>query len=422
MIRTRLTRTLVPMIVLLALSSQVTPALSSVLTDKRNQLNSIQSDLNSTRQKIDSAKTRQLSLSKQIEETDRRISDIQEEIEKLGKDLSEVNGQRTQTEVRLAELQAQLVSTQKELDQAKAELATQTGVLNRRVINVYKSGSTGYLQVILDSSDFADLLNRLSFLQLIVEQDARLLEKIRRTKEIIEAKRLAIEEDRRKVNEQRLVLLVQEQKIAALKEQEEDKKKAEQTELDNQEKLLAQARKDRQTYEHAEELLVSASAQIARDIRRLEEEARRRVLRGSRGRTHTATGAQRISASGFMWPVDGDVTSPFGMRRHPILGDYRMHTGVDIGVPSGRTIYAAQSGTVLLADWTRGYGLTVIIDHGNSLSTLYAHTSRVLVSSGDYVERGAAIAEVGSTGLSTGPHLHFEVRVNGEPQNPMNWY
>ena len=124
----------------------------------------------------------------------------------------------------------------------------------------------------------------------------------------------------------------------------------------------------------------------------------------------------------LLWPVDGAVNSPYGYRTHPISGNRRLHAGLDVAAPTGTPILAAAEGTVVHAGPRGGYGLAVIIDHGDGLKTLYAHTSRMHVSKGWTVEAGRKIAEVGSTGFSTGPHLHFEVRIDGDPVDPLPYY
>ena len=122
-----------------------------------------------------------------------------------------------------------------------------------------------------------------------------------------------------------------------------------------------------------------------------------------------------------MWPVNGVITSPFGYRNHPIFGRQILHSGIDIGVDYGTPVHAADSGVVVEADWISGYGYAVVIDHGNGLSTLYGHNESLAVSAGQSVSKGQGIAYAGSTGNSTGPHVHFEVRSNGEPVDPMGY-
>lgn len=147
-----------------------------------------------------------------------------------------------------------------------------------------------------------------------------------------------------------------------------------------------------------------------------ELEARRKAATAAAGQGQAPTGI--ISEANWTWPTGGGVASGFGQRLHPILGYYRMHSGLDIGGAQGQPIWAATEGIVIMAGWNGGYGNTVIIQHANGTTTLYAHMSGFSVSNGAYVGTGDVIGSVGSTGLSTGPHLHFEVRVNGSPVDP----
>jgi len=189
----------------------------------------------------------------------------------------------------------------------------------------------------------------------------------------------------------------------ALQQQESMK---EQLDLQKKEKqqILASVQQEREAYE-------KALAELEESSRKLE--AMIRQLQGG--------SSEALGTGVFTWPTPGytTITSPYGMRYHPILKTRKMHTGVDIGAPMSATIVAADSGKVIYAGWMEGYGQVLVIDHGNGLSTLYAHQSAFLVSNGQTVTKGQAIGKVGSTGWSTGPHLHFEVRINGSYTDPM---
>jgi murein DD-endopeptidase MepM/ murein hydrolase activator NlpD len=145
------------------------------------------------------------------------------------------------------------------------------------------------------------------------------------------------------------------------------------------------------------------------------------IRRAARARG-TGRGTGRVGVRGMVWPTPGPVTSGFGYRVHPIYGYRRLHAGIDIGAPVGQGIVAALGGTVITAGPAGTYGNLVVVDHGDGLTTAYAHQSRVLVSTGQRVAKGQRIGLVGTTGASTGPHLHFETRVNGDPVDPMRYY
>jgi murein DD-endopeptidase MepM/ murein hydrolase activator NlpD len=176
------------------------------------------------------------------------------------------------------------------------------------------------------------------------------------------------------------------------------------TARDDKKTLLAEAEKDKASWERKEDSLLAESDRLAADLRAL----------GERAGAVVGTGQ-------FVWPVNGRVSSPFGYRIHPIFHVRKMHTGIDLSAGMGTPIKAADSGTVVQAGWRGGYGKCVVISHGNGVATLYAHQSVISVSVGDTVERGQAIGNVGSTGYSTGAHLHFEVRVDGSPVDPMRY-
>jgi murein DD-endopeptidase MepM/ murein hydrolase activator NlpD len=166
-----------------------------------------------------------------------------------------------------------------------------------------------------------------------------------------------------------------------------------------------------------EAFIQAEEERVARELERARAAAAASLSSGGSSVPSAPVGV--IDADGWTWPTAGGVASGFGQRLHPILGYYRMHSGLDIGGAQGQPIWAANEGIVIMAGWNGGYGNTVVIQHGSSISTLYAHMSGFAASVGDYVTSGQVIGFVGSTGMSTGPHLHFEVRISGSPVDPM---
>jgi len=406
---TKLQLKLTALVLVFALSFLTTSAFSTELSTKRKQLNDVKSKLDQTRQKIKQAKTQESQLVSQIELVDEKMVSVQKEYDRLDNELQQVSREREVTENQLGVLQVELWNTQQELSQAEAKLAERREVLNNRIRIIYKRGNATYLELILNASDFVDFLSRVRFVGYILSQDAEIIRQVEVARAAIEVKKLEVEKEKAAVNAERLKLIEQEQRIRELTKAKLAQKLALEAEIDKKQSLLEQIKADRAAYELAEDQLLEVSANLTARIRQLEQELK-------------AKGKLVGNSSGFVWPTEGPVTSPFGMRMHPILHTMRMHTGIDIGAPYGQAIVAVQDGVVLQAGWIKGYGQTVIISHGNGITTLYAHQSAILVSEGQQVSQGSTIGRVGSTGLSTGPHLHFEVRKDGEPQDPMKWY
>ena len=192
--------------------------------------------------------------------------------------------------------------------------------------------------------------------------------------------------------------------MVAEKQQEANKQASLQASRGEVASLRSQVASDNKALESEIDALNAEADRLVEEIRRLQ-------------------GDQAYAGGTFAWPSASStrVTSEFGMRFHPILKVNKLHTGIDIGAAAGTKVLAANSGTVIKAGWNNSYGNVVMVDHGGGIVTLYAHNSKLLVSEGDVVARGQEIALVGSTGMSTGAHIHFEVRVNGEYQNPRNW-
>ncbi len=381
------------------------PALASPINTAEDELESINNQIEENQQKTEEVKRKESNLLKEISDVDGKLRVSEDELVELNDQLNETVNKCEEVEGELDITQKELQKIERELEELEREVDRQKNVLDDRLINAYKQGELIYLEVVLDANDFSDLLNRLFFISLIANQDAALLSNIELTKKETDAKKLKVKEHKDEITEKRNVLDKEEVRLKSLKSTEELKEKEIQSERDNKKKLLEKVYLDKIALKEAEEELKKSSQEITEYIKRLEG---------------NLNPSQNVGS--LQWPTVGPVTSGFGMRWHPILHVYRMHTGIDIGAPYGQKIVAAQNGTVIFVGWKGGYGRTLMIAHGEQIITLYAHTSTIYVYEGQEVSKGQKVAAIGVTGYSTGPHLHFEVRVKGEPKNPMNWF
>jgi murein DD-endopeptidase MepM/ murein hydrolase activator NlpD len=258
---------------------------------------------------------------------------------------------------------------------------------------IYEEGDISYLEVLLGAEDIQDFLTRYDLLNSILQQDRDLIAAVQDKKNALSSKLSALENQKAEL------------------EENQQSKKVKQKELDEQidakKIILSDVQKEKKAYEQALKELEASSRQLEAMIQQMQSG-------GEPSKAGTGT---------MTWPVPGysTITSDYGMRYHPILKVNKLHTGMDIAVPSGVSIHAADSGTVIYSGWMDGYGQVIVIDHGSGISTLYAHQSALIASKGANINKGQVIGKVGSTGWSTGPHLHFEVRVNGTPVNPHSY-
>lgn len=315
--------------------------------------------------------------------TEQRIRVLELKREKVKNTLSELRG-----EVKLAE----------------QELGEMTRVFERRIVDIYKYGGIAEFNLLLQSGSAHEAMEAAYLLNRIARQDEVLISTL------MEKRERLLAASARTQNQQK--------ELSANTANLSEARKAYKVEISKSNDFLGQVRKERSLHEDAVRELQESQKEIQRTVmalmRKKKEEEARNSARSSQY-TYLPSGGQ------LAWPVQGQISSTFGTRVHPTFKTKMMHTGIDIRAPRGTPVRAAGPGEVLFAGWLRGYGQIVIMDHGNDLSSVYAHLSSISVSEGNAVKRGQTIGAVGSTGTTTGAHLHFEVRVDGDARDPMRY-
>jgi len=326
---------------------------------------------------------------KKLREIRRKERSISEELQQIQLKLLSAMERHKRLSAELSFTRAKVEKLRREVTCLSNKLSSDREKFRRKLVSIYKQEPVVYVSLLLSSKNLMDAMSRFYVVRKVIASDSRLLNSLEQNLKLLRERQRQLEE--------------QESRLRALHAQVAEQKKQIEQQKAKQVKILRSVQSERLMYE--------------RYIREWEEESEaiERMLTALQMRRPVVT---KPWVGSFIRPVSGEITSGFGYRMHPIFKVVRFHTGIDIACSYGTPIRAAGSGTVVFSGWRRAYGLTVIIDHGNGIATLYAHCSRVYVSEGEKVEAGQVIAEVGSTGLSTGPHLHFEVRRYGTPINP----
>lgn len=335
----------------------------------------------------------QEALNKKIKQTQSAMNKTKTETKNVSKDIAVLDAKLEQAMLQLESvekqmdaLQNQLVVTKQDLDKAQDDLEKSKDLASKRIRAMYETGATGYLEVLLDSENFGDFVSRYELLGQIIEEDNIIIGEVTQYKDMVHVKANKLEEEQ-KAKE-------------ALKSQLDKSKDNVTATISDKEKVLKDLKQDLVQLAKQEDSFLADSKAIEKQLAAMQSK-------------------EKYKGGSMEWPVPGyPKFSPYGMRTHPILKVKKLHTGIDIGCKTGDKIVAANAGTVIFAGVKGGYGNAVIIDHGGKIATLYGHNSVLLVKEGDKVTKGEQIAKAGSTGLSTGPHCHFEVRVNGTPVNP----
>ncbi len=351
--------------------------------------------------KAEKAKQKSDELWEQIESVSEQKRRLDEEADAAVADYEEKQAALDETLARIEENEIKLQAVEKDYNQKH-------GILMLRVRDIYINGQISYLDVLFGSKDLNDFFTRMDLLKRVIKQDYSLVQAILKQQGEIKAVRKQLEADQ----------LVQEE-LAAKAEAAKEIKLAK---VARKQELIDKMQNDKAVYDRQYDEMMAASEQIAKLIQQSKYKPPPPSPSSPSGSSYSGSyNAAPSSSGGMIWPISGSITSPFGWRTHPIFGSQRFHSGLDIGGDYGMEIHAAKAGVVSHAGWIGGYGNTVMIDHGGGIVTLYGHNQSLNVSVGQQVSQGQVIAFCGSTGNSTGPHCHFEVRLNGEPVSPYNY-
>lgn len=366
-----------------------------VSANTTSQIDQLKRQIQEYQQRLQQSQQQRKRTQQALQQVKNEQRNVLSELARLDQQITETEVELQLTQAKLEEAEARLAQALQELQEAEERLAYRNELLARRLRAIAEHGTVAYLDVLLSSASFRDFLIRFELLKEIIGQDVALLEQVKADREAVLAKKAEIEEERQQIVQLKAQLLARKQELEVVTAERRDRyEQLERTEEQYRAALEAEERASKEV----ERLLQAASAELARLLPK--------------------------NAGAFtVFPVDRTgyyrLSSSYGRRFHPIIKEYRMHNGVDFAKPSGSNIYAVADGRVVYAGSLGGYGNTVIIAHSSSLSTLYAHASKVLVKVGDSVKAGQTIALVGQTGTATGPHLHFEVRKDGSPVDPM---
>ncbi len=386
-------------ITILFLLAASTPVLAVTSADVKKA----KSKADSNREKIRESEKEKSRLDNEIQAADFQLTATQSELDKILSQLEITRAEKNKITNKLNQLRSELAKTEMQLKRALVKLDELTSTLNSRADSVYKHGEITFLEVLLDARSFSDFLKRARFISTIISVDARLVADIKDTKRRVLRTREDVAQKKRQTEQQEAALAAEVTRIEGLSATHIVKKTELSTQIGAKELVISQIGEDQKIWEEAAAEYERSAAIIQAQLNAMQ----------SAGSGSPASGSP--SVSGFIWPANGSLTSNFG----PRWG--RMHSGIDIAAPYGAPVWAAKAGRVAIASWYGGYGNLVVIDHGGGVTTWYGHNSSFAVSVGQQVSQGQVIAGCGSTGNSTGPHVHFEIRINGSPVNPLSY-
>ncbi len=366
-------------LILLIICSLCICVFAEDITNLQEKSNTITETLNETNNRLQAVQEQLSTNMQQLQELDNKIAQSQEEITKI--------------DVQIEDLVTQISENEKKLKNTQEQYKKIQELVDARMLKLYATPKFQSLQILLEAKSVTDFLEAYYAIQEITKADRGILETVKRQKNEIETTKKILEEKKKQV----------------IQSKQNQQKKTQ---------VLANTQTMRQYYisklSTEEKQLQDKIDEYNSQVSQIESEIKLLLLNSI---------SEDYIGGAMRWPIPGytNITSEYGMRVHPITGAYKLHTGTDIGAPMGANFVAAAKGVVIKAEMTPAYGNMVIIDHGGGVQTLYAHGSEILVQVGQEVEAGTTVLKVGSTGYSTGPHAHFEIRINGQTVNPIEY-
>ena len=382
----------------------VLAAVPATADDLEEELAEVSAQLDAVAASIEDAEGQRSDLASDVIETRGSVDSLLARVAEVSTDLATARQAVTDQRARIVTVQETLDMLDTQLAETRDDLAGTLSQAETWARQLYMAGGSDQTLLVLSSTDLADVGVTLEYLSIVSKETDRALLELEALRRQEQRWIAAAERQERILQRQQVALKAEEDQVAELLEEQIANQQVAEAELARERELLSDVESE---IAHFEGELAALEAEQDRIRDAINSEA--------------SSDGPVVSTSGWVRPVPGAVTSGFGSRLHPILGYYRMHTGWDMSAGSGDAISAAAGGRVILAGWFGGYGNCVVVDHGGGVSTLYAHQSSVAVSYGDSVSAGDTVGYVGSTGLSTGPHLHFEVRVDGNPVDPSGY-
>ncbi len=417
-------------VMVLSLTCTAMPNLAA--EQEKQSINNSKQKIDDNKSKINALEAEQAEVNKKIDSLNDLKTDTKAYIKALDQNMTDITNELISLNNSIEQKQKDIQFTQDELAKATQKESDQYASMKLRIKFMYEKGDTSFIDMILNAKSWSDLLNKAEYISKIAFYDRTKLAEFDSTRKLVTNTKLQLEAENNQLADLQTQALAKQQSIQSLI----NKKNQELTSY-NQKISTAQNEIDRQQSE-IDDLYEDIRAQEAnieameREIERQEEEARKKAEEEARKKAEAegkdpdsaeSSYKARTMTGGFVWPVpsSGRITSHFGERESPTEGASSYHKGIDIGASSGSSVIAAASGKVVIATYSSSAGNYIMISHGSSTYTVYMHLSSMKVSEGDEVSQGQTIGAVGSTGYSTGPHLHFGIRKNGSYVDPENY-